>query len=108
MPEKTKLDLQKAKEKMKDFESLLTKPDVKCLYISPKEFPKSADFLNKCWKDQNVSPNMFSKALKEGYFEKYLLYDDDLDVFVWTLNVEKLFINGTTIPVMADKYPGVY
>lgn len=103
-----KLNLAKAKEKIKDFLYLIDKPDIQCLYISPKEFPASAEFLNNCWNDQNVTPNMFAKALKDGYFEKYLMDNEDLDVFVWTDNVAKIFINGTTIPVRIDQYPGIY
>lgn len=103
-----KLTLKEAKEKLKQFNSLLAKPDVICLYISPKKFPESAHFLNSCWNDENVSSNMFSEALKDGYFEKHLTLHDDLDVFVWTEKVAKQFINGTTIPVLAEKYPGLY
>jgi hypothetical protein len=108
MTDALKLNLKEAKEKLNQFTNLLTNPDVICLYISPKKFPESADFLNTCWYDENVTPNMFSEALKDGYFEKYLTSHNDLDVFVWTENVATQFVNGVTIPVMVEQYPGLY
>lgn len=90
---------------MKSYSHLLENTDVKCLYVSPKKLPESAKFLEKCWNDENVTPNMFVQALSDGYFEKYLVDNSDLEVFVLTENILKLFINGSVIPISADKYP---
>jgi hypothetical protein len=96
------MTFEQAKEKQQNLKPLLDDSEVICLYISPTETP--GKFLQHCWDNKLVSPDKFTDALKEGFFEQFIDTKDDVDVFVWTKNQVKLFGEGHNPTLRADSY----
>lgn len=96
------MTFKEAENKLESNKDLIDNSNLFAVFIAPEA--NTAEWINSCYQNPNVSLSNFLNALNDRYFDKYTKHTD-VDVYVFNKqNVNWISSGGLLIPISLDQH----